>query len=238
MLLVVAFTIVLFAAAIQATTGFGFGMFSVPLLALTTDPRTAVVASGIAGLAMTITAAVRERYHAQWRTAGVLLAAAVVGMPAGLLVLRAAPERVLTALLGVAVVACALLVWRGLRVPSNRPAVVGAGLVAGVLSTSTGTNGPPLVAAFQAMGYDPRTFRATLAAVFTGTGICSVAGFALAGQVTTEAARVGVVGVPAVLLGWWAGNLLFHRIEPGRFRRVVLAALVAGGLAIAARAAF
>jgi uncharacterized protein len=236
MLLLAAFTIVLLAATVQAATGFGFALVSVPLLALTTDPRTAVVASGIAGLAVTVTVAVRERYHARWRTAGVLLAAAVLGMPAGLLVLRVAPERVLTALIGIAVVACALLVWRGLRVPSNRPAVVGVGLVAGVLSTSTGTNGPPLVAAFQAMGYDPRTFRATLAAVFTGTGVCSLAGFALAGQVTTEAARVGLVGVPAVLLGWWAGNLMFHRIEPGRFRRVVLAALVVGGLAIAARA--
>jgi uncharacterized protein len=236
MLLLIAFTIVLLAAAIQATTGFGFGLFSVPLLALTTDPRTAVVASGIAGLAMTIMAAVRERSHARWRTAWVLLAAAVLGMPAGLLVLRAAPERMLTALIGVAVVACALLVWRGLRVPSNRPAVVGVGLVAGVLSTSTGTNGPPLVAAFQAMGYDPRTFRATLAAVFTGTGVCSLAGFALAGQVTTEAAWVGLIGVPAVLLGWWAGNLLFHRIDPARFRRVVLAGLVAAGVATAVRA--
>jgi uncharacterized membrane protein YfcA len=236
MLLLVAFTIVLLAAAVQAATGFGFGLVSIPLLALATDPRTAVVASAIASVAMTITAAVRERDHARWRTAGVLLAAAVVGMPAGLLVLRAAPERVLTGLIGVAVLACAVLIWRGLRVPSNRPAVVGVGLVAGVLSTSTGTNGPPLVAAFQAMGYDPRTFRATLAAVFTGTGACSLAGFALAGQVTMDAARVGLVGVPAVLLGWWAGNLVFHRIGAERFRRVVLAALVAGGIAIAVRA--
>jgi hypothetical protein len=236
MLLLVAFTIMLVAAAVQAATGFGFGLVSVPLLALAADPRTAVVASAVAALALTATAAVRERDHAQWRTAVGLLAAAVLGMPVGLLVLRTAPERLLTALIGAAVVACALLVWRGLRVPSSRPAVIGVGLLTGVLSTSIGTNGPPLVATFQAMGYDPRTFRATLAAVFTGTSVFSVAGFTLAGQLTPEAVRVGLVGVPAVLLGWWCGNVVFHRIEPARFRRLVLAALVAGGAAIVARA--
>jgi hypothetical protein len=236
MLLVVAFAIVLVAAAVQAATGFGFALVSVPLLALAVDPRTAVVASAVAGLAMTIAVAARERRHAQWRTAGVLLAAAVLGMPVGLLVLRLTPEWLLTALIGAAVVACALLVWRGLRVPSSRPALAGVGVLTGVLSTSTGTSGPPLVAAFQAMGYDPRTFRATLAAVFTGTGVFSLAGFALAGQVSQEAVQVGLVGVPAVLLGWWGGNAVFHRIEPQRFRRLVLVALVAGGAGIIARA--
>jgi len=235
-LLLAAFTIVLVAAAVQAATGFGFALVSVPLLALTAGPRTAVVASAIAALVMTVTVAVRERDHAQWRTAGSLLAAAVLGMPVGLLVLRVASERLITALIGTAVVACAVLVWRGPRVPANRPAVVGVGVLTGVLSTSTGTSGPPLVAAFQAMRYDPRTFRATLAVVFTGTGVCSLGGFALAGQVSQEAVQLGLVGVPAVLLGWWGGNAVFHRLEPGRFRRLVLVALVVGGCGIVARA--
>jgi uncharacterized membrane protein YfcA len=236
MLLLLAFTIALVAAAVQAATGFGFALVSVPLLALATDARTAVVASAIGGLATTITAAVRERGHVQWRNAGLLVVAAVLGMPTGLLVLRAAPERLLTVLIGVVVAACALLLWRGLRVPGSRPAIVGVGLLAGVLSTSTGTSGPPLVAALQAMELDPRTFRATLAATFTGTGIVGLVGFAAAGQVNLEVARVGLACVPAALLGWWVGNAVFHRIEPERFRRLVLMALVIAGAGIAARA--
>jgi uncharacterized membrane protein YfcA len=232
MLLLLAFTIALVAAAVQAATGFGFGLVSVPLLAVATDPRTAVVASTIGGLATTVTAAIRERDHVRWRIAGLLLAAAMLGMPIGLLVLRATPERLLTALIGAMVVVCAVLVWRGLRVPGSRPAIVAAGLLAGVLSTSTGTNGPPLVAALHAMEYDPRTFRATLAATFTGTGVVSLAGFTLAGQVSPEVVQVGLVAVPAVLLGWWGGNAVFHRIEPRRFRRLVLVTLIVAGTGI------
>lgn len=235
MLMLVAFTIALVAAAIQAVTGFGYALVVMPLLAIAADAHTAVVASAVAGLAIAIVAAVRERDHARWRTAGLLLAAATLGIPIGLLVLQAAPERLLTGLIGATVVACVLLIWRGLRIPHNGPAIVGAGVLTGVLSTSTGTSGPPLVAAFQAMGYAPRTFRATLAATFTGTGTISVAGFALAGQVTPEALRVGLVSLPAVLLGWWAGNALFHVIEPRRFRQLVLVALVVSGTGTVAR---
>jgi len=235
-LLLVAFSVVLLAAATQAMIGFGFALVAVPLLSLTLDPRTAVVGVGIAGLVLTVAVAVQERRHARWPVVGLLLGALVAGMPVGLLVLRTAPDRLLTAMIGAAVVACAGLIWRGLRIPTTRPAVLGLGALAGVLATSTGTNGPPLVAAFQAMGYEPRAFRATLAAIFTGSGLLAIAGFALAGQVSAAALQVGAIGVPASLLGWWGGNLAFRKLDPRRFRQVVLGALMAGGAVLVVRA--
>lgn len=235
-LLLLAFLIILAAAVAQAVTGFGFALVAVPLLTLAADPRTAVVAAALAGLALTVTVAVRERGFVKWRTAGALLAAAALGLPAGLLVLRVAPERLLTVLIGLAVLGCAALVWRGWRLARTRTTLLGVGVLAGVLSTSTGTNGPPLVAAFQAMGFDPRTFRATLAAVFTGNGLFALAGFGLAGQLTATAAQLGLAGVPAVALGWWYGDALFRRVDAGRFRQMVLGGLVLAGAVIVARA--
>ncbi len=234
--LLVAFVVVLLAAATQAMTGFGFALVAVPLLSLALDPRTAVVGVGIAGLILTVTVAVQERRHARWPVVGLLLGALVAGMPVGLLVLRTAPDRLLIAMIGTVVAGCAVLIWRGLRIPTTRPAVLGLGALAGVLATSTGTNGPPLVAAFQAMGYEPRVFRATLAVIFTGSGLLALAGFALAGQVSVPALQVGLVGVPASLLGWWGGDLVFRRLDARRFRQVVLGALVAGGAVLVVRA--
>ncbi|QSB14882.1 sulfite exporter TauE/SafE family protein [Natronosporangium hydrolyticum] len=235
-LLLTGFAIVLLAAAVQAVTGFGFALVAVPLLALTNDPRTAVVAVGIAGMLMSIMVALTERRYARWRLALPLIGASAAGMPLGLLVLAQAPERVLLVLIGAAVVGCAVLIWRGLRIAGGWPVAVAVGVFAGSLSTSTGTNGPPLVAAFAGMEMAPREFRATLAAVFTGTGVLSLVGFALAGQLTGAAAQVGLVGVPAAVAGWWLGNLLFRRLPTGSFRRIVLAALVASGVLTAAPA--
>src|SRR5690606_15775726 len=101
--LLVAFVVVLLAAATQAMTGFGFALVAVPLLSLALDPRTAVVGVGIAGLILTVTVAVQERRYARWPVVGLLLGALVAGMPVGLLVLRTAPDRLLIAMIGTVV---------------------------------------------------------------------------------------------------------------------------------------
>ena len=236
--LLVAFGILLLAAVTQAATGFGFALVAIPLLTVATDPRTAVVGGGLAGIVVCVGVAVRERAHTQWRTAGVLVAAAIAGMPFGLLLLRTAPERLLTVLIAVSALGCTLMVWRQVRlVNPGWLAICGIGLAAGALSTSTGTNGPPLVAAFQAMRYDPRTFRATIAAVFAGTSVISIAGFLLTGLITWAASSVALVGLPAVALGWLAGDRLFARIATDRFRVFVLASLVVSSAVTLTRAA-
>jgi hypothetical protein len=61
---------------------------------------------GVAAVTHAVTGSVaaRERAFVQWRTAGLLFAAAVLVMPAGLLVLVTASERLLTLLIEVVVV--------------------------------------------------------------------------------------------------------------------------------------
>jgi hypothetical protein len=225
--LLAAFAILLLAALAQAVTGFGFALVAVPLLALAADPRSAVVAAGLASLAMNLVVAAREHRHVRWVETGQLLAAGALGMPLGIWLLRAAPERVLGALIAVCVLGCVALVWRDVRLRAPTPlATGGIGVLAGALSTATGTNGPPLVAAFHAMGYDPRTFRATLAAVFAGSGAVGGGGFLLSGLVTPLVAWIALVGLPAIGFGWLIGDRLFRRLSTTRFRTIVLAALV------------
>jgi uncharacterized membrane protein YfcA len=236
MVLLAVFAILLAASVTQAVTGFGFALVAVPLLAAATDAHTAVVGAALLSPLITVTMAVRERTHVRWRTALAIVGAALLGMPFGLLVLSGAPERVLTALIAVVALGCTLIVWRGIRIGTGITTVGVVGVLTGALGTATGTSGPPLVAAFQAMGYDPRTFRATIAAVFTATGLLGLVGYAVAGQVHTSALVVGLAGAPAVALGWLAGNRLFARIDPARFRRLVLVALVISSLATLARA--
>ncbi|WP_176993635.1 sulfite exporter TauE/SafE family protein [Nonomuraea jiangxiensis] len=224
--LIAAAVIILIASTVHAVTGFGYALVATPLLALTVDPHTAVVATTMSALAMTITIGVRQRHHAEWKVALVAMAGIVLGMPLGLWVYGVTSERVLTALIGIGVLGCTVMVWRRVKVHGNVPILVGVGLISGALSTSTGTNGPPMVAAFQGMGYDPHKFRATLAAVFAGTSVLSLIGFAVAGQVNSEALWIGVIGLPVVQLGWYAGNAVFSRIDPDRFRKVVLVSLL------------
>ncbi|HEY0700734.1 MAG TPA: sulfite exporter TauE/SafE family protein [Micromonospora sp.] len=224
--LLAALGIVLLGAVAQAVSGFGFALLTVPLLTAVTDPRTAVVTASLTSLTLTVTTTARERAHVRWRTAGLLTATAVLGMPAGLLVLRVAPDRLLAGLIAAVVLGCAVLVWRGTRLRAGARVVGAVGVLTGVLTTATGTNGPPLVAAFHSLGYDPRTFRATLAAVFTGSGLIGVLGFLVTGQVTATTGWITLAGLPAVVLGWWLGDRIFTWVDPATFRRIVLLGLV------------
>lgn len=230
------FLIFVLAAFAQSASGFGFALVAVPLLAMAVDPRQAVVAVALVCLAQTATTAVAEREHVRWGPALRLLAAAAPGMPLGLLVLRLASPQALTLTIALVTLVCTVVVWRGVKLSPTPSAVASAGVLCGVLSTATGTTGPPLVAAFQAMGFAPREFKATLSAVLTGTALVSIGGFALTGTLTSAALTAAAAGLPAAALGAWAGARLTAWIAPEAFRHVVLAALVVGSGAAVANA--
>lgn len=218
--------VIALAAALQAITGFGFSLMAVPLVALVWEPAAAIVATGICALALTGTSTWRERAHVRRADALVVWLAACAGMPIGVLVLRHADAPTLRALIALSLLACTALLWRGLRLPPGRGVQGGVGFVSGVLITSTGINGPPVVLAFQAQGMPPRDFRATLAAVFAAQRVVALGMIGAAGLMRRDALGLAALGVPAVLLGWELGNRVFHRLDPRLFRRLVLVLLL------------
>ncbi|HSK26697.1 MAG TPA: sulfite exporter TauE/SafE family protein, partial [Jiangellales bacterium] len=218
------------AAAVQAVSGFGFALTAVPLLTLAVGPRTAVVTVLLVGLVLSVGVALRERGHVRRRDAIAVGVAGLVGMPLGLLLLTTTSERVLTTVIAVVLLASVVLIGRGIRLPRGLRTEVGAGLLSGALLTSTSMNGPPRVVAFQAQGLPARERRATLATVFVVHGATAVALVTASGQVTEGVATLAVAGIPALAVGWLAGDRLFRRLEPVGFRRVVLAMLTVTAL--------
>lgn len=225
--LLLPFLIFTAAAFAQAVTGFGFVLVAVPLLATYTEPRTAVVAAALVSLALTGVTTAAERDHVRWPPTRRLILTALAGMPAGLLILNLLPAVDLTTLIAAVALSCTVLVWRRWRIPGTSGPVSAVGVVSGVLATATGTNGPPLVAALQAMGYPPRQLRATLAAILSGSGLMALVGFALTGALTAGSVAVAAVGLPAAALGGWVGHRVFIHLDSRRFRSIVLAALAA-----------
>ncbi len=217
------------ASAAQAVTGFGSALVAVPLLTLAFGPVVAVLASTIVGLVLTAHASVQERAHVDRGVATRLVLTGLLGLPLGYLVLTLVPARslklVIAAVLGVLVVVLA----SRLRLPSGLGSQRIAGVASGVLLTSTGMNGPPLVVLLQAMGQAPRRFRATLQVTFFAQDLAAVVLFVATGLLSPAAWGLAAVGVLGVPLGWWLGDRLFGVLSAAQFRRVVL-----GGLAVLA----
>jgi hypothetical protein len=232
----VLWTLVLVALAVavasyaQAVSGFGFALIASPLIATVEGPKTAVVGGAVVATLQSLYVIRALRPDVHWRPVALITGASLLGMPLGLLAFSRLSKQELTAVIGALVLLFALLMWRGWRLPDTRLTEVIAGIVSGSLATSTGTSGPPIVITFHGRGLRPNAFRACLAGVFTLQGLATVGLFAAAGKFDADVWRVIAVGTPAMVAGWLAGNRLFVRIDPDRFRKIVLGMLVVSGL--------
>jgi uncharacterized membrane protein YfcA len=229
-------------AAAQALSGFGSQLLAIPLVATLVGAKAAVVGTTLAGPLLSLQVLARDHVDVAWPSAWAALAASLAGMPIGLLVITQVSGHVLQAAIGALVVLSAValgLLERRRRTRASRRrdrsartdavADSAAGLVSGVLMTSTGTSGPPLVVAFHAKDMDPVRFRATLAAVFVVQSVVAILAFVAADAVTGQAGRVAAAAIPANLLGFAAGDRAFVRLGRSRFRTVVLGLLLASG---------
>ena len=228
--------VVAVATCAQVVSGFGFALIAVPLLALMVGAQPAVVGTTIVGPLLSLTIVLRDRDHIRRRSAVIVIVAAVVGMPLGILVLSHASDRALTAIIGVAVVCAGTALWRGVRVPTGRLTEPIAGLLSGALATSTGTSGPPLVIVFHSERMAPRVFRGTLSATFLAESLVAIVAFWISGHITADALRVSLWSLPGLAAGWIIGERLFHRTPPERFGHLVLVILIATGLVAVIRA--
>ncbi|MEU7895934.1 sulfite exporter TauE/SafE family protein [Nonomuraea sp. NPDC049152] len=207
--------IVVVAAFAQGITGFGFALVAAPLLAVVAGPKESVVALSLIALPMNAWSSLRHRRVACRGVAVRMVAAAAAVAPVGVWLLSVLSDRVLQGVVGVVVLCLTVTLIRGVRV-SSRGGLVDllGGACAGLLSTSTGTNGPPLVIAMQIQGISGPRLRATLAWVFFACGLVSLALLNAAGSVSTESLISAGIGWPFAFVGRRIGERVAGLLAP------------------------
>ena len=219
--------VVLIASLVQSTTGFGFSLLAVPLLSMVIPTEVAVVVAATLGTLTSSAQAFGERAHGDRPTIARMLVGAAVGAPFGLLLLTVATNRQLKFGLAAVIIAFPIINLRGITIERGSRAVdLVAGTISGVLNTSLSTNGPPLVMALHARHLAPSVFRATISAVFAGTGVITVGLFLASGLYGTDERELLLIAIPTMVVGYWVGARLRPRIDAPRFRQAVMALLV------------
>jgi uncharacterized membrane protein YfcA len=227
-------------ATLQSATGFGFSLVAAPLVFAAVGPQAAVGLLTLLGAQVSLMTLATEGRRPQpaMRECVVLLAAAVPGAVAGVAVLRALDVVALQIAVSLGVIGT-LAVRRLATGHLPRWAGVPAGLVAGALTTSTTTSGPPLLVFLLGRQLTPEQMRDTLPVCFLGLSV--IGALALWATGTTAAIpepwQIAAL-VPVTAAGQLLGRRLFARLaRSGRFEPVVTAVLLAsvlGGLAAAA----
>jgi len=221
------FALILFSAAVQSLSGFGYALLSAPLLTATLGGPQAVSTIMITGTACDIAILAMRRSVPQpaMRETYALGLWSAPGMLAGAWLLTALPA------LGLQVfVACVVIAAVVLRVLSRdngtvlKPAwAVPAGLLSGALSTSTSLAGPPSVYYLVHRGLSPHTMRDTLVTLSLVRLPLSVTALLVTGAWEVYPLWAPLVG--AALLGQVAGTQAFHRFGHARYEHIVLGLL-------------
>jgi hypothetical protein len=168
-----------------------------------------------------------------------LIRSAIIGMPFGLWLLLNIDTRLMKAALGVVVLIGVFLSIKGFDLRQlPRAFDYTMGLISGVLSTATSTNGPPLVFLLHARHYSPEDFRAVLNRVFSFLNFLTLVIFFFAGKLTPDAVRLAMLAIPVMGCGVFLGTRMRKRINPDHFRNLVIGLLFLSGLSAIGNAIF
>lgn len=191
----------------------------------------------VAVFALTIEVIVLGRY---WRSLDLrsilpVISASVVGVPFGIWALRNADENLVLSILGWLIALYAIYSLLNLKLPEMHQPIWAYlfGLFAGLLGGAYNTSGPPLVIYGNARRWPPQKFKSNLQSFFALNSAMVFAGHAFSGNISPDVWLHYLWAIPAIILGFLAGNKLDRYLDPDRFRKIVLWLLVFLGLRLA-----
>jgi uncharacterized membrane protein YfcA len=223
--------IVFGAGIISGLAAFGFALVAVPPLLLFYDPPTVTTLCLLLVMVTRIVVLKEVFRDVEWRTVASILPTALVGTFIGLAMLRDLDSSVIELMAGLAVVFSALALLAGWRIPGadSRPANPVTGLFSGILSTTIGMAGPPIILLFSTRRYATHIFRGTMTVIFYILSFASLAQLARDDLIGRDAIRTTLVLLPAATVGTIVGQRSLRHISVSQFQRLVLVLLVITG---------
>jgi uncharacterized protein len=225
--------ILLLAYWVRGVAGFGSGLIAVPLLSLLW-PITVVVPLVVAlDYLGSASQGVKNVERVAWREQLWLIPFMVVGVLAGLWVLRVMSTGVLARILGGFVIVYAI--YQMLPLPELRGSRVAAsycGFLGGLVGTLFGTGGPFYVIYLSLRGLDRLAFRATFAMNFLIDGGVRLVAFTAAGLFGGQTLGYLLAAVPIAGLGLYVGGRIQTGLSPRAFTIVIRVLLLTSGLAL------
>jgi len=219
--------------AIQGVIGFGFALVAVPVLALV-QPDAVPVTVMLMAIPMTVFMALRERAHIDGRGFTTIMVGRVLGIAGGVVLLSVVAEESLALLVGGMLLLGVALSVAGLDIEPRAWVNVGAGILSGVMGTTSAIGGPALAVVYQ--NRPGPELRSTLALSYLAGLALALAALAAVGRVHTWHVVLALELVPGLLVGLWLSVRLAPLLGRDWLRPAVLTFAGIAGLVIVVRA--
>lgn len=227
-------TVACIAGMVRGFAGFGAAMIMTPVFSALYGPEVGVALCLMLEIAVALPVVPGVLPLVDWHRIGLMLVAAVAGVPVGNLVLTwAEPEPMRWGISAIVLGAVALLAsgWRFRGQPSAAT-TLGAGVSSGFLNGLAGMAGPPIAFYYLAGQETVTRVRANLTTYFVFVDLVAIATFATRRLIDWDTVVLALFLAPAVMLGGTLGAKLFPLASERFYRRLALALLV--GVAIGA----
>lgn len=221
--------VILVAACLQGSIGFGMGMLAAPFIALVDATLLPVLVIVLAVL-VTLIVLVLDRASLDLRGAGWALAGRVPGSVVGAGLLTVMSTTVLSWSVAAVVLLGVAVSMRGWRPAVTRWSQALAGALSGVMGTTTSVGGVPMAIVWQA-SEGPR-LRGTMSAFFLVGSVLSLGALLLWGAVPPHALLAAAWMAPFALAGVVLSRFVNRFLNRRRTRTIALSASALGALTL------
>ncbi|MGB6118012.1 MAG: sulfite exporter TauE/SafE family protein [Mesorhizobium sp.] len=230
-LLILAVTVFV-AGVARGLAGFGTGMIVVPVAGALFGPQAAVVIIVLIDVIPALPVTVSAFRITAWKEVMPVLIGMVLMIPVGVWILTWAPELPLRLAISLAIIVCAVALWRGWRYTGRRSGIraLGVGGVAGVLSGVAQIPAPPVLVYWLASPMAASVVRANLLTLFFLATFVTIASLVTSGLFTPAAAGIGVAMMPVYFVGILAGWAFYGRMSDRQYRQITLMLVVLSAL--------
>jgi uncharacterized protein len=225
--LILVFFIVLAGCFTQSLTGFGVALVTMAMLPPVLGLQIATPLVALVAIALEFLMLIRYRASLKFKSISGLLLSSLIAIPAGVLYFRRLDEEIALFLLGLVITLYALYALTEFRLPElKHPGWAWLfGLLSGLLGGAYNTSGPPVIVYGNCRRWSPQEFKSNLSGFFLAESSVVVSTHWAGGNLTSDVWFFFLISLPALLVGFLAGQGMDKWLNPETFRRIVLVLL-------------
>lgn len=212
------FCIILVASVLQTSTGFGFSIMATPFLLMLFLPQEAIQINIILSLLISISLVWKIRADIDFTLLKRFMMGSTAGVPFGLLLFISVDMNAFKIGVSVLLLALTLLLIFNFRVKSTRIRDFIVGGLSGLLTTSIGMPGPPLLLYFTGTNTEKGKLRATTLAFYLFIYFISLITQILFTGTNSFIWEWSLYAIPIVLAGLYAGQIIFRWLSQRVFK--------------------
>ncbi len=230
------FGIVFVACILQGITGFGFAVLAAPLGLLVLDHQSVIVSLAIVSLMLNLYLAKTVKTQVDKEITYELIVAGLIGVPLGVVGVTLLSNNLVKLITGILAVVFAVLLLTTKRKFHKNPWLTRSiGFLTGVLQSSIGLSGPPVVMMLVGYGLDQKVMRKCLAILFFCLSLATLLLYGWNKFLDFERVGLGILMIPMAVFGGWLGNAVSAKISKKMFRLLILMVVLVAAVQMIAK---